>query len=107
MQSTRADERNDAGRQILFLNKVDIFRNKIEKSPIRTYFPDYDGPDGDFNASRAYFRDRFLRLNRSKSKEIYPSFTNATDTGLLKVVMASVTDIILTNHLRQSGCPGL
>ncbi|PWN47119.1 putative guanine nucleotide-binding protein alpha-2 subunit [Violaceomyces palustris] len=82
---------------ILFLNKVDIFRTKIMYSSIKHYFPDYDGDDTDFNAARSYFKQRFCRLNRSTTKEIYPSFTNATDTSLLKIVMASVTDIILTN----------
>ena len=74
---------------ILFLNKVDIFRTKITYSSIKQYFPDYDGEDQDFNTARNYFKQRFCRLNRSPTKEIYPSFTNATDTTLLKIVMAS------------------
>ncbi|SOV04111.1 Guanine nucleotide-binding protein alpha-2 subunit [Ustilago sp. UG-2017a] len=86
---------------ILFLNKVDVFRLKIVYSSIKHYFPDYDGDDRDFNAARSYFKARFCRLNRSPTKEIYPSFTNATDVSLLKIVMASVTDIILTNNLRD------
>lgn len=86
---------------ILFLNKVDVFRQKIAYSSIKQYFPDYDGDDQDFNAGRNYFKTRFCRLNRSPNKEIYPSFTNATDVSLLKIVMASVTDIILTNNLRD------
>lgn len=86
---------------ILFLNKVDVFRQKIAYSSIKHYFPDYDGDDQDFNAARSYFKARLCRLNRSVNKEIYPSFTNATDVSLLKIVMASVTDIILTNNLRD------
>ena len=77
----------DYSPQILFLNKVDIFRTKIMYSSVKSYFPDYDGDDQDFNAARNYFKHRFCRLNRSQTKEIYPSFTNATDTGLLKIVM--------------------
>ncbi|CAD7060769.1 unnamed protein product [Tilletia caries] len=80
---------------ILFLNKVDIFRTKIMHSSIKHYFPDYAGDETDFNAARNYFKQRFCRLNRSPSKEIYPSFTNATDPTLLKTVMTSITDIIL------------
>ncbi|KAK0553602.1 Guanine nucleotide-binding protein alpha-2 subunit [Tilletia horrida] len=80
---------------ILFLNKVDIFRTKINHSSIKHYFPDYNGDETDFNAARNYFKQRFCRLNRSPNKEIYPSFTNATDPTLLKTVMASITDIIL------------
>nr|QUF61610.1 guanine nucleotide-binding protein subunit alpha-1 [Ustilago esculenta] len=86
---------------IFFLNKVDVFRQKITYSSIKHYFPDYNGDDQDFNAARSYFKSRFCRLNRSPTKEIYPSFTNATDVSLLKIVMASVTDIILTNNLRD------
>ena len=71
--------------QILFLNKVDVFRTKILTSSVKQYFPDYDGDDKDFNATRNYFKQRFVRLNRSATREIYPSFTNATDTSLLKV----------------------
>jgi guanine nucleotide-binding protein G(i) subunit alpha len=28
---------------ILFLNKVDLFKEKIMRSPIEKYFPEYDG----------------------------------------------------------------
>ena len=28
---------------ILFLNKIDIFKEKIKDSPIKKYFPDYKG----------------------------------------------------------------
>lgn len=103
---------------ILFLNKVDIFRSMIESSgsplldksqntgrrasaPITKFFPDYKGSPTDFEAAKLFFRDKFIALNRSHTKEVYPSFTNATDTGLLKVVMTSVTDTILTNSLRD------
>lgn len=101
---------------ILFLNKVDIFKTMIETTgsprislegqqrtaePITKFFPDYKGSPTDFEAAKLFFRDKFLALNRSQTKEVYPSFTNATDTGLLKVVMTSVTDTILTNSLRD------
>ena len=77
--------------------------------PHSAYTPSHPSPlsagdDQDFNAARSYFKSRFCRLNRSTTKEIYPSFTNATDTSLLRIVMASVTDIILTNSLRDSEC---
>lgn len=89
---------------IVFLNKVDIFKEKIQNSSIREYFPDFpdDENDRDYEAARQFFKKRFLKCNRSKSKEVYPNFTNATDPGLLKVVMASVTDIILTASLRDN-----
>lgn len=88
---------------ILFLNKMDIFKQRIEKSPIRTHFPDFQGPEGDLEKAKIFFKSKFLRLNRSKTKEIYANYTNATDTDLLKVVMSSVNDIILSNNMRGGG----
>lgn len=70
--------------------------------PSTTHLFHSAGADDDFIAARNYFRQRFLRLNRSKVKQVYPAYTNATDPVLLKVVMASVTDIIISTHLRDS-----
>ncbi|EGG09074.1 heterotrimeric G-protein alpha subunit (G-alpha, GPA2) [Melampsora larici-populina 98AG31] len=86
---------------ILFLNKTDLFKQKLFYSPISRYFPDYVGDDTDYEASRSYFKDRFVRLNRSSKKEIYTHYTCATDTSLMRVVMASVTDIIITRNLQS------
>ncbi|CAG8585517.1 1651_t:CDS:2 [Paraglomus occultum] len=86
---------------ILFLNKIDIFKEKIKYSRVRKYFPDYQGSSDDFKQASHYFKRRFQRLNRSTQKEIYPHFTNATDTDLLRHIMGSVTDIILTQNLRD------
>ncbi|OZJ02872.1 hypothetical protein BZG36_03799 [Bifiguratus adelaidae] len=85
---------------ILFLNKIDIFREKIHYSPVSRYFPDYTGPNDDLHQTRAYFRQRFQRLNRSENKEVYPHFTDATDTNLLRHVMTAVSDIILNENLQ-------
>lgn len=88
---------------ILFLNKVDLFEQKLPHSPIEAHFPDYKPEDPmDAEAGKAFFRTKFCRLNRSQTKEVYPSITNATDPSLLKIVMASVTDIILTRSLRDN-----
>jgi len=86
---------------ILFLNKIDIFREKIKVSPVSKYFTDYHGPNTDFKQTTHYFKRRFQRLNRSKLREIYSHFTDATDTDLLRHIMGSVTDIILTKNLRD------
>lgn len=89
---------------ILFLNKVDIFEQKASRSSegLRICFPDYAGEEGDVEEAKAYIRARFLQLNRSQTKDVYCSFTNATDPALLKIVMASVTDTILTRSLRDN-----
>ncbi|KIK99454.1 hypothetical protein PAXRUDRAFT_132053 [Paxillus rubicundulus Ve08.2h10] len=79
---------------ILFLNKDDLFQRKIRHSDIKSFFPDFEGEPGDAKAGRDYFRKRFTRLaqkaGRSKEREIYIHVTTATDTAMLRVVMAAV-----------------
>ncbi|QRV91649.1 G-protein alpha subunit [Ceratobasidium sp. AG-Ba] len=92
---------------ILFLNKNDLFTEKVKTSPIRRYFPDYEGPEGDASEGRNYFRRRFLKLSNKSShnsanagrpavrkREVYTHYTNATDTELLRVVMAAVEECV-------------
>jgi len=87
---------------ILFLNKMDLFREKLPKSPITDYgFTDYHGPKDDYKAASKYFLDKFRALNRNTEKEIYGHFTNATDTNLLKITMGSVQDMIIQRNLKQ------
>ncbi|KAI5462639.1 G protein alpha subunit [Mariannaea sp. PMI_226] len=87
---------------ILFLNKMDLFKEKLPKSPISDYgFTDYHGPKDDYKAASKYFLDKFRALNRNTEKEIYGHFTNATDTNLLKITMASVQDMIIQRNLKQ------
>jgi guanine nucleotide-binding protein subunit alpha len=87
---------------ILFLNKMDLFREKLARSPINEHgFTDYHGPADDYKAASKYFLDKFRALNRNTEKEIYGHFTNATDTNLLKITMGSVQDMIIQRNLKQ------
>lgn len=86
---------------ILFLNKIDLFREKLQKSPISTHFPDYTGDDRDEEAAKQYFANRFKAINRNNSREIYINFTNATDTNLLKVTMNDVQDMLIQKNLQR------
>lgn len=84
---------------ILFLNKIDLFKQKIAYSPITKYFPDYRDDPRDAKKASKYFQDRFTSLNRNPQKEIYTHFTNATDTNLLKITMSSVQDMVIQRNL--------
>jgi len=91
---------------ILFLNKEDLFDKKVQTSDIKNFFPDFDGSPGDSKAGREYFKRRFGRLaakaGRSKEREIYIHVTTATDTAMLRVVMAAVEDIALRSNLEKA-----
>ena len=84
---------------ILFLNKMDLFTEKLADKPIKDYFPDYTGKADDYNAASGYFAEKFRALNRTEDREIYVHFTNATDTNLLKITMQSVQDTIIQTNL--------
>ncbi|KAJ9638966.1 G-Protein alpha subunit [Coniosporium tulheliwenetii] len=88
---------------ILFLNKIDLFREKLAAgmSPISRYFPDYYGKNDDVEAAQEFFANKFRNLVRQPKKEVYVHYTNATDTDLLKKTMASVQDMIVQRNLNQ------
>ena len=86
---------------VLFLNKMDLFTDKVcsRQSPIAKYFPDFTGMDGDSYAGSHFFADKFRNLVRSPNKEVYVHFTNATDTNLLDRTMTIVQDTIVQRNL--------
>jgi guanine nucleotide-binding protein subunit alpha, other len=57
---------------ILFLNKMDLFKRKLESSPISRYFPEYDGECTNVDAASRFFQSKFLALNRNPKKVITP-----------------------------------
>lgn len=88
---------------ILFLNKTDLFSAKIAHTPLSKYFPEYSGPDGDAAAARKFLLSKFVALNRNPNKHIYEHFTCATDTGNIRHVFDSVSDIIIEQNLKKAG----
>lgn len=87
---------------ILFLNKKDLFEEKIARSSLKKCFPDYQGKD-EYNEASEYIQAQFVAQNKSEQKEIYCHLTCATDTQNVQFVFDAVTDVIITNNLRASG----
>jgi len=87
---------------ILFLNKRDLFEEKIKKTDLSITFDDYKGGCNYENAV-AFIKDKFLSQNENPKKHIYTHVTCATDTGNIQVVFNAVKDIILHRVLDDSG----
>ncbi|XP_071815609.1 guanine nucleotide-binding protein G(i) subunit alpha isoform X3 [Apostichopus japonicus] len=88
---------------ILFLNKKDLFEEKITKSPLTICFPEYTGANT-YEEAAAYIQMQFEDLNKRKDqKEIYTHFTCATDTNNIQFVFDAVTDVIIKNNLKDCG----
>ena len=110
---------------ILFLNKKDLFEEKIEKSPLGNYFPSFTGAaitifpilfeffflsgPNTYEAGRQFIKEEFLAQCRMREgsteelKEIYPHFTCATDTSNIRFVFDAVTDTVIRKQLRDVG----
>lgn len=87
---------------ILFLNKTDLFREKIERSPLTRCFPEYSG-SSTFEEASAYVRSQYLGSNQGASKEVYVHLTCATDTENIDFVFKAVTNMIIAANLKKSG----
>jgi len=105
---------------ILFLNKNDLFREKLRTIPLRIAegphkrYENFAGPyvspssspeefEKGYLAAREYILQLFLRRNQRPQREVYHHVTCATDTSNIKVVFSACKDIILKNNLRGSG----
>uniref|UniRef100_A0A8B9GNX8 Guanine nucleotide-binding protein G(i) subunit alpha-1 n=1 Tax=Astyanax mexicanus TaxID=7994 RepID=A0A8B9GNX8_ASTMX len=88
---------------ILFLNKKDLFEEKIKRSPLTICYPEYAGSNT-YEEAAAYIQCQFEDLNKRKdTKEIYTHFTCATDTKNVQFVFDAVTDVIIKNNLKDCG----
>lgn len=71
---------------VLFLNKSDLFKEKIERVDLKVGFADYAGGCSFANAS-LYLQSKFKSLNRQPNKQIYIHLTCATDTENVRCVV--------------------
>ncbi|KAK6187161.1 hypothetical protein SNE40_005247 [Patella caerulea] len=87
---------------ILFMNKLDLFQDKIRNSGrhLRYFFPDYSGADHDVDSAARYVQHLFMMQNNNPSKVIYPHFTTATDTSNIQVVFQVVMDSVLRDNIK-------
>ncbi|KAI2809149.1 hypothetical protein BLOT_000294 [Blomia tropicalis] len=112
---------------ILFLNKQDILKEKIERgSKIENYFPEYKDykvssketdPNDEYTRARCFIRDKFLEITKKSrdhrsigsqnsfnesmkvKRECFFHFTTATDTNNIKRVFDDVHTMILVKTI--------
>ncbi|KAI9333252.1 guanine nucleotide binding protein, alpha subunit [Obelidium mucronatum] len=87
---------------VLFLNKIDLFKEKVARFPISTYFPKYKGPN-DYTTGKEFFGTMFMSINKYPDRKIYVHFTWATDTKQTRKVLETVNKIIMNANLQEAG----
>ncbi|XP_030635194.1 guanine nucleotide-binding protein G(i) subunit alpha-1-like [Chanos chanos] len=84
-------KRRVGSRTVLFLNKKDLFEEKIKKTPLTVCFPEYAGSNT-YEEAADYIWRQFESL--SKDRVVHTHFTCATDTKHVQFVFHAVTDAI-------------
>jgi len=89
---------------IIFLNKSDLYAQKIKKINLADIpeFSDYSGKPNNYEAGIEYFLGKFLARN-AVHDEIYHHVTCATDTSSIRFVFNACKDVITENHLKSEG----
>jgi len=85
---------------ILFLNKRDLFYEKIQQVPLTVCFPDYRDVN-DYEHGCAFIEAQFLARNKQR-KKVYTHTTCATDTSNVQAVFNAVKDIVVSDSLREA-----
>lgn len=90
---------------ILYLNKRDLYEEKIKVKNIRDFsaFSDFAGREGNYDDGVQYFVDKFLARNKSGAeRQIYYHVTCATDTSNVRMVFNACKEIVLRQNIKNS-----
>lgn len=94
----------DRTSMILFLNKRDIFINKIESGVrLSDTFSEFTGDNSSVKETSEFIIEMFNSRNADMEKDIYTHITTATDTNNVFTVFSAVKDIIIKRGLMRAG----
>jgi len=87
---------------ILFMNKYDLFQEKIARVDMKIAFPDYDG-GCDAKKGSAFLKSKYLSVNKNDKKEIFVHVTTATNTENMKNIFDDVVKSLINKSLQAVG----
>ncbi|CCM00780.1 uncharacterized protein FIBRA_02822 [Fibroporia radiculosa] len=81
---------------VLLLNKIDIFKTKLEAGiRLAKYIVSYGNRPNDYETTSTYLRRKFAQIHQDRSPEprpFYCHFTNVIDTKSTRLILADVQD---------------
>jgi len=86
---------------ILFLNKSDLFQEKITRVSLDVCFQDYLG-SAEFEEATEFIKKKFIQLDKTGRHKIYPHVTIATNTENIRFVFEAVRDVIIQFAIQDS-----
>ena len=86
---------------MLFLNKKDVFDQKIKYSPLTECFPEYRN-NGEQGLPECFVAEQFVQ-QVNVDRGIYRHFTCAKDRQNISVVFEVTIDLIKQNHMQYCG----
>jgi len=88
---------------LLFLNKRDLFAEKIKQVDLKDSFSDYDG-GFDYDKATEFIKKKFLAQNdKPDSMTVYTHITCATDADNVSFTFNAVRNILIEGSLKNCG----
>nr|CAD2155883.1 unnamed protein product [Meloidogyne enterolobii] len=95
---------------IMFLNKMDIFAEKLKYAPLENFYPEFkkelteEMTDEElFDVAIDFVKSLFSKIKGNDRRPLYMHTTNATDTRNVEVVFNAAYDTAVTKNLKNSG----
>ncbi|KAG8984029.1 hypothetical protein FRB94_007295 [Tulasnella sp. JGI-2019a] len=92
---------------VLFLNKIDILKAKLESGiKLKKYIRSYGERPNEFEAVSRYLLSKFVAVHKESSpnpgRELFTHMTAVTDIETTKVIIGNVRESILMKYLQNS-----
>lgn len=91
---------------ILFLNKIDIMKSKLESGiQLVDYVNSYGKRPNDLECASSYLRKKFAGIQRENSpshRVFYCHLTTVTDPKSTQYILANIKDMLMTQYLEEA-----
>lgn len=77
------------------MNKMDLFKEKVESVDLADAFPEYPGGKDVEKASK-FLMDKYMGLNKNKERPVHVFCTTATESDSLKNVFMETKKLLLS-----------